>query len=315
MSNQIVMTFTGESKDLSAAFKDVGADAQRMADDTGVASQRMAEQFDGVSGQASLLSGGIGDVGGALTAAFGEDSGLGQLGAEMERYGAIVMGVVGISDLLLFATNNLKLATIAKSVADRTAAAAQWVLNAAQLASPTTWIILGIVALIAVIVLIATKTKWFQQAWTAAWGWIKTAAVNTWEYIKKIPGWAKTAFEKIASAVAGPFRPAFNAIANAWNRTIGSLSWTVPTWVPGIGGNNISVPNLPTFHSGGVVPGVFGQLVPILAMGGERVSTGRTPGGVTPVAAGDALTAVVFRIVRDEVVARGGDPSAIGLSL
>lgn len=316
MSNQIVLSFSGDSQNLSQTFSQVGADAQRMADDTAVASQRMAENFDNVSSQASLLSGGIGDVGGAMTAAFGEESQLGMIGAEMERYGAIVMGVVGISDLLLFATNNLKLATIAKSVADRTAAAAQWVLNAAQMASPITWIIVGIVALVAVIVLIATKTDWFSRAWRASWDWIKKAAMNTWEFIKKIPGWISTAFSKVSSAITQPFRQAFNMVATGWNRTVGSLSWTVPSWVPVIGGNTISVPHLPTFHSGGIVPGIVGQPVPIMALAGERVSSGRTGGGGAPlpVAAGDALTALIFRIIKDEVEARGGTADVIGIT-
>jgi hypothetical protein len=315
MSNQLILKFAGDPSNLSNAFATVSADANRMADETSHATERMAERFDGISGQASLLSGGIGDVGGALTEAFGEDSGIGKVGSEMERYSAIVMGVVGVSDLLLFATNNLKLATIAKSVADKSAAAAQWLLNAAQLASPTTWIIVGILALVAVIVLIATKTRWFQTAWSAAWGFIKSAASNTWDFVKKIPGWTSHAFARIGDAVSRPFRNAFNAVARAWNATVGNLSWTVPAWVPGIGGNNISAPRLPTFHSGGVVPGIFGQVVPILAMGGERVSTGSGSAAPTPITAGDALTATIFKIIRDEIVARGGDPSSIGLVL
>jgi hypothetical protein len=55
--------------------------------------------------------------------------------------------------------------------------AAQWAWNAAQLASPTTWIVIGIVALIAVIVLIATKTTWFQDIWKVTWSAIKDAAL------------------------------------------------------------------------------------------------------------------------------------------
>ncbi|MFJ4987890.1 hypothetical protein ACIP9H_29315 [Streptomyces sp. NPDC088732] len=58
-------------------------------------------------------------------------------------------------------------------------AIAQWAINSALLANPVTWIILGIVALVAVIVLIATKTTFFQDAWramtegiSAAWDWI-----------------------------------------------------------------------------------------------------------------------------------------------
>jgi hypothetical protein len=56
--------------------------------------------------------------------------------------------------------------------------AVQWAWNAALALSPVTWIVLGIVALIAVIVLVATKTRFFQTIWGAVWGFLKT--VGTW---------------------------------------------------------------------------------------------------------------------------------------
>lgn len=59
------------------------------------------------------------------------------------------------------------------------AAIAQWAMNAAMFASPITWIILAIVALVAAIVYVATQTTWFQTAWkatvdgvSAAWDWL-----------------------------------------------------------------------------------------------------------------------------------------------
>jgi len=58
------------------------------------------------------------------------------------------------------------------------ATVAQWAMNSAMLANPITWIIVGIVALIAVIVLVATKTKFFQTIWSAVWGFMK--AVGAW---------------------------------------------------------------------------------------------------------------------------------------
>ena len=61
-------------------------------------------------------------------------------------------------------------------------AIAQWAVNSALLANPVTWIILGIVALVAIIVMIATKTTWFQDIWhamvdgvTSAWNWLWSA--------------------------------------------------------------------------------------------------------------------------------------------
>jgi len=157
--------------------------------------------------------------------------------------------------------------------------AAQWLWNIAQLASPTTWIVLAIVALIAVIVLIATKTTWFSDLWKWAWSGIRSAAASVWNWLKQVPGWIGSAFATVAKAITAPFRAAFNFISDAWNHTIGSLSWKVPGWVPFIGGNTISVPNLPKFHTGGVVPGAPGQEVLAVLQAGETVSPAGQGGG------------------------------------
>lgn len=325
MSNQVLLTFAGETRSLEQAFAQADAAAEAFGESANRASMRMAEGFDYASSQSSLLSGGIGDVGGALTEAFGEDTAIGAFGAKMEQASAIVTGFTGVMDLGIFATNNLKLATAAHAVqqgvasaATKTWAAAQWIMNSALFASPITWIVVAIVALIAIIVLIATKTDWFSRAWRASWGWIKSAAGNTWDFLKKIPGWIGTAFAKVADFVTLPFRTGFNAVARAWNNTIGRLSWTVPSWVPFIGGNSISVPNLPTFHSGGIVPGMPGQAVPIMAMAGERVdATGSGGGGgiVQIGSDGSRFGDAAVELIAAAVSRRGGDPSVLGLKV
>lgn len=313
-----MLVFTGKSDQLEQTFDQVGKSSDQLAEESHRASMRMAEGFDYASSQSSMLSGGIGDVGGALTAAFGEDSGIGKVGAEMERYGSIIMGVTGLMDLLLFATNNLKLATLAKSVADKGAAAAQWLLNAAQLASPVTWIVIAIAALIAIIILIATKTDWFQRLWKFAWSGIKKAAEAVWNWLKKVPGWIGDAFKKIANFITAPFRFAFNQVAKLWNNTIGRLSWTVPNWVPFIGGNSISVPNLPTFHTGGIVPGSPGTAVPIMALAGERIgspgSSGGDQGAWVRVDAGQ-LGDTLLALLAPAVGRRGGSVTALGVKV
>ncbi|XTZ16418.1 hypothetical protein ACQSSU_03175 [Micromonospora echinospora] len=157
---------------------------------------------------------------------------------------------------------------------------AQWAWNASLLASPVTWIVLGIGLLVGAIVLIATKTTWFQDLWAWAWGGIKKAASSTWDFIKKIPDWTAAAFSKIADVITWPYRKAFNGIASLWNSTIGALSWTVPSWIPAIGGNTISVPDIPVFHSGGIMPGAPGQEGLALLEAGERITpTNQVNGG------------------------------------
>lgn len=78
------------------------------------------------------------------------------------------------------------------------AAVAQWAMNSAMLASPITWIIVGILLVVAGIVLLATKTKFFQTVWAAVWGFMK--AVGAW--------------------FAGPFADFF---VNMWNKIVASL--------------------------------------------------------------------------------------------
>ncbi len=75
----------------------------------------------------------------------------------------------------------------------------------------------------------------------------------------------------MASAISEPFKWAFSRIAQFWNNTAGKLSFTAPSWVPGIGGKGFSMPKLPSYHTGGEVLGPRGQEVPIMALAGERV--------------------------------------------
>lgn len=68
----------------------------------------------------------------------------------------------------------------------------------------------------------------------------------------------------VADVITAPFKAAFRAVAGLWNNTVGKLSFTVPSWVPGIGGKGFDVPNIPMLAEGGIVTSAQ------LAMIGER---------------------------------------------
>jgi hypothetical protein len=208
---------------------------------------------------------------------------------QLQTYAPLLSGLVGVTGLVT---------------------AAQWAWNAAQDASPTTWIVVAIGALVAVIVLIATKTHWFQNIWKASWSGIKAAASNTWDFLKNIPRWLGTAFSKVGSAITAPFRWAFNYIADAWNNTIGGLHFTVPGWVPGIGGNSFGVPYIPHFHEGGIVPGVPGSNQLALLQAGEEVRSVSGAGGRDVLlikSGGTELDDVLVEILSRAVRRRGGN--------
>jgi hypothetical protein len=57
-------------------------------------------------------------------------------------------------------------------------------------------------------------------------------------------------FGGIVDIILAPFRMAFNLVAKAWNNTVGTLSFKVPSWVPGFGGKGFSVPKIPEWNKG-----------------------------------------------------------------
>lgn len=314
--NTMTLTIAGDSKGAEDAFGRVGDSARQMGERverSGDAFERVRERADDVDTKAM----GFRDT---LTGIQDGTEGVKRAAAGDWGFETLLLLGTGVGDLASGLFNFLIPA--AKSMR-----LAQLGLNTAFLTSPITWIIIGIVALVAVIVLIATKTDWFQRAWKAAWGWIKNAAgaawdwikeksLGVWEWLKDLPGKLKSAFSRAGEFISAPFKAGFNAISRAWNNTVGRLSWTVPGWVPGIGGNSISVPNLPTFHAGGVVPGYPGQAVPIMAQAGETVTAnggGRAGGELVIGSDGSAIGDALIEILALAMQRRGGDPAALGL--
>lgn len=77
----------------------------------------------------------------------------------------------------------------------------QWLLNASFYGFPLVWIIAAIVAVVAIIVLIATKTTWFQDIWNFVWK-------------------AVVAY--------------FNFVVGIFKGAIGTLVYFFGTWLPGV---------------------------------------------------------------------------------
>jgi len=106
---------------------------------------------------------------------------------------------------------------------------------------------------------VKTVFEGIVSAVQSAWGFIQTVFNAIKSGIESVWGFFQTAkdiigsvFSGIADAIGGPFKAAFNFISDAWNNTVGKLSWSVPGWVPIIGGNKIEAPKLPRFEDGGI---------------------------------------------------------------
>ncbi|WP_018251878.1 phage tail tape measure protein [Salinispora mooreana] len=101
--------------------------------------------------------------------------------------------------------------------------AVQTALNVVMALSPIGWIVLGIIALVAAIVWIATKTTWFQDLWQTAWGGIKAAAEWVLNWI--VDGW-----EWAIGILASGVRKWWSLFSGTW-RKVGNLGRAVFDWI------------------------------------------------------------------------------------
>jgi hypothetical protein len=131
-------------------------------------------------------------------------------------------------------------------------------INIAMALNPIGLIVIGVGLLIAGLAIAYTKFEGFRKIVDNVFGAIKWYVNNV-----TIPA---------VNLLVDVFKKAFNGIATIWNNTIGKFSFTVPSWVPGIGGKGFSMPDIPMLANGGIVTG------PTLAMIGE----GRGPEAVIP---------------------------------
>lgn len=313
---QVTLTFAGDSAKLEQAFDRVGGAARSMEGDVKTAASsfdRVGEAADTVDTRAmgfrdtlTGLQDGFAGIKKVNEDGLGFESllllgfGLGDLASGMFN-----LVVPAMKSMVLWA-GNTKVGMMVAAGATKLWAAAQQMLNLSFWVSPIGLIVLAVVALVAVIVLIATKTTWFQDLWRVVWTNVKKWAVAFWDWIKNLPSMLGRAFSALTNIITAPFRAAFNAIGRLWNSTVGKLSFNVPSWVPIIGGNGFSMPQVPTFHAGGVVPGPPGREVLALLQAGERVTPAGGSGGglVLEVHTGgsrldDLLVEIIARAVRN----------------
>jgi len=91
-------------------------------------------------------------------------------------------------------------------------------------------------------------------------------------FFRGIPDGIGRALDGVGNAIKGAFKSPFNAVAGYWNRSIGGLSFEIPSWVPGLGGKGFRFPKIPMLAEGGIATSAT------LAMIGE----GREPEAILP---------------------------------
>jgi hypothetical protein len=162
--------------------------------------------------------------------------------------GILVLTVGGLAAAILVVNAAMKVFRATMMVVT----AAQAVFNFVMSANPIMLVVLAIAALVAALVLAYKNSEAFRNVVNKLFSAIKTGVTTSVNFIK---GYLET--------VMGFYKSIFNGIAKLWNNTIGKLSFSVPDWVPGLGGKGFDVPNIPMLAEGGIVNS------PTLAMIGE----------------------------------------------
>ncbi len=306
--NTVSLTFAGDATSLDRTFDKVGAGAKEMASDLDSAGSK-ARGFGGaidaagatVSDQESKFMGSA-DVLDGLGGAFGLPT-EGATGL-MRAYGDMAGGLEGAKAMLSTAAGAL--GTLASKTGLASAATAVWTgiqtaFNAVMALNPAILITAAIVGLGLAIVVAYQKSETFRNIVQGAFNTVRGAAEDVWYFIEGFANKVWGVASAIMDALLWPYKTAFNLVAKFWNNTVGSLSFSVPSWVPGLGGKGFSMPKLPTFHAGGTVPGPTGAEVPILALGGERILPPGQSAGAGPM----VIQLVVDRQVLTEIVHDG----------
>lgn len=297
MGNTVTLTFAGDSKSLENTFNKVGAGAKSMAADMdkagkdakgfGTKIESVGESVGGAEGKfmgaADLLDGLGGAFGLPTEGATGMFRAFGDLSGGFEVISGLFPSLFGKLGTMIGLTGG-------QAAATEGAAVAQGGLNAALLANPIGLVVLAIAALVAGFVLAWKHSETFRDIVKGALSTVKDFAVDLWEFFKDLPNKLWGMAQKIVEVITWPYKTAFNAVATIWNNTVGKLSFEIPSWVPGLGGKGFSMPNLPTFHMGGVVPGNPGQATPIMAMAGETVVPAGAGGTSIVINAGAIVT-------------------------
>ncbi|WP_164543456.1 phage tail tape measure protein [Streptomyces mobaraensis] len=121
-----------------------------------------------------------------------------------------------------------RVAMLAAAVAARVATIAQWALNIAMDANPIGAIILAVVALVAAIVWVATKTTWFQTAWKVTWAAVQAVGLAVW-------GWMKSTYTATVNGLVAAWHAVSGALSGSWRATWSTISAVArAVWQQGI---------------------------------------------------------------------------------
>lgn len=172
---------------------------------------------------------------------------------------------------------------------------AQGILNVVMAANPFGLVVLAIAALVAGFVWAYNNVQWFHDGVIAFFGglgafvtMIASNVVSGWNrvmaFFSALPGAVGRALGALGGIISSTFKGGLNLAISLLNWGIDKINGLIGgiNTIGGFVGISIpSIPHIPRFHSGGLVPGVGRQETVAVLQAGERVipRSGSAPGG------------------------------------
>jgi phage-related protein len=185
----------GLGADLSAAFSTIAA---------------------GAPAGASILAGIIGTAGDAIRM-LGET--IGWLAKHRDVVVPLTAALGVISGTVLTIVAAMKIWTAVNAAYT----AVQWLLNLSMWSCPLTWIVLAIIAVVAIFVVLWVKCEGFRNFWKATWDVI-------WSAIKFVWDWVSQNWPLLLAILTGPIGLAVLAITSHWD-AIKTGAMSVYNWI------------------------------------------------------------------------------------
>jgi len=146
------------------------------------------------------------------------------------RFSGAIIPIAAVIVGLVAAIKIYNLVTGIMAIANSTAAATTWAWTAALLANPLVWIVVGIMALVAAVILAYTKVDWFRNlvdsafdAIAVAFGWLRDAA-------KRVFDWISDNWPLLVAILTGPIGIAVLLITRNWD-TLMDAAKAMVGWV------------------------------------------------------------------------------------
>jgi phage-related protein len=301
MARQIEVNLVSDAKDFERSMKAAGGAAEKFEADLKSA-DAAASRFDGALDKTT-------DKLGSATNGFRSTADLaGGLGD--------VLGISAIGPIAGYATGMADIADgmgglLQPALAKSKAAFAA--MNATMLANPIFLVIAAIAALGIAFVIAYKKSETFRKIVHKVFDTVKSGAIAFKDAVVDAVTGAAKKIGKIADIITTPYQLAFRAIASLWNNTVGKMSFSIPGWVPGIGGMGFDVPDIPMLAKGGTAhggrPHIVGERGPELFvpnMTGTVIPNGGFGGGTVVVTAQDEAGAALLKVLRFELRRTGG---------